>query len=269
MAKEIAHVFDLIQTRVVYQVLAFVFFFNMYVSVTASSPIASVWAGVEPLTCNIITICSSFVSMSALTILAKCGLNWNWRAIIVWSQITLVLVDSIPTFLTIWDVERNQWFWLGLPLIENIPSNFSFMVSSFCMVEIMEEGNEASFYGLMGSVSSLASPFATVITKNIDAHFDITTADLQIDDTYVRMQVSYAYLVSYAFKLFALVFVVLLPSQKAECQELRRAGGKIKAIDVVAVEVITFLFLWTIVTNVMTIFPSTLCYIIAGGSGCS
>lgn len=162
--------------------------------------------------------------MSALTILSKYGLN---RAIIVWCQITIILVDSIPTFLTVWDVVRNQWFWLGLSLIENIPSSFVFMVSSFCMVEIMEEGNEASFYCLKGSVSSLASPFATVITKNIDAHFDITTTDLQINDTHVRMQVSYAYIVTYDFKIFAIVFVVLLPRQKAECQELHQTGARV------------------------------------------
>ncbi|KAE8969020.1 hypothetical protein PR003_g28919 [Phytophthora rubi] len=62
-----------------------------------------------------------------------------------------------------------------------------------------------AFYGLVVAVSSLASPFATVITKNIDANFDIDTADLQRDDTEVRQQVTYAYLCSYACKIFSTV----------------------------------------------------------------
>jgi hypothetical protein len=271
MRKEAAHLFALIQTRVVYQILAFRFFMNMcsYVSVTAASPIASVWAGVEPITSNIISICSSAISMAVLTFVAKYGLNWSWRSMVVWCQVAVIAVDIIPTFLTIWDVVRNQWFWLGFPLLDEIPSNFAFVVATYCMVEIVDEGSEATFYGLVVAVSSLSSPFATVITKNIDAHFDIATSNIQADDTHVRWQVTYAYIIAYAFKIFALVFVVLLPRQKAECQELRRNGGKSKPIGVTVVVVLAFLFIWTVLTNIMSIFPSTSCYTIAGGSGCS
>ncbi|KAG1699112.1 hypothetical protein DVH05_014031 [Phytophthora capsici] len=271
MRKEVANLFHLVQTRVVYQVLAFLFFLNMFssVSVTAASPIASVWAVVTPLANNIATIVGYGISMTSLILISQYGLQWSWRCMVIWGQIVVVILDVIPTFLTIWDVVRSQWFWLGLPLLENIPSNFSYMVGTFCVVEIMEKGNEATFYGLMLSVSSLASPFATVITKNIDAHFDIDTSDLQVDDTHVRWQVTWAYIIAYAFKLFSIVFVMLLPRQKAECQELRRTGGKSKLAGWLVVIMLTFLLFWTVLTNIMTIFPSTSCYTIAGGSGCS
>jgi hypothetical protein len=135
------------------------------------------------------------------------------------------------------------------------------------MVEIMEEGNESTFYGLAAAASTLASPFATVLTKNIDANFDIDHADIQLDSNHVCWQVSFAYIIAYAFKICSTAFVLLLPRQKAECQELRRTGGKSKTVGWIVV--LTFLYIWCIVTNIVTIVPSTSCYTIAGGSGCS
>ncbi|RLN20166.1 hypothetical protein BBJ28_00015630 [Nothophytophthora sp. Chile5] len=268
---EVGKLFDLIQYRVVYQVLAYQFFGNMfsYVSVTAATPLQSVWLTVEPVNSSVATIISAFISMGSLLIVRKYGLNWNWRWLIVVSQLGVVFVDCFPTFFTIWDVFRSQWFWLGLPLLEQVPTNIGFIVSTYCMVEIMEEGNEAAFYGLVVAISSLASPFATVITKNIDANFAIATADLQRDDTEVRQQVTYAYLCSYACKIFSTIFVLLIPRQKAETQEMRRNGGKSKLVGVIVVVIIAFTYVWTILTNIMSIFPSTSCYQIAGGSGCS
>lgn len=271
MRVEIAKLFDLIQYRVVYQVLAYQFFGNMfsYVSVTASTPLQSVWLTISPVNSSVATIISAFISMGSLLVVRQWGLNWNWRWMIVVAQLAVVFVDCFPTFFTIWDVFRSQWFWLGVPLLEQVPTNIGFIVSTYCMVEIMEEGNEAAFYGLVVAVSSLASPFATVITKNIDANFDIATADLQRDDTEVRKQVTYAYLCSYACKIFSTVFVLLIPRQKAETQEMRRTGGKSKLVGIIAVIIIAFTYVWTILTNIMSIFPSTSCYQIAGGDGCS
>eukprot|EP00644_Phytophthora_capsici_P018253 jgi/Phyca11/11382/fgenesh1_pm.PHYCAscaffold_68_\ len=270
MRVEIRKLFDLIQYRVVYQVLAYQFFGNMfsYVSVTAATPLQSIWLTISPVNSSVASIISTIISMISLLSVRQWGLNWNWRWMIVISQLAVVFVDCFPTFFTIWDVVRTQWFWLGVPLLEQVPTNIGFIVSTYCMVEIMEEGNEAAFYGLVVAVSSLASPFATVITKNIDANFDISTADLQRDDTRVREQVTYAYLCSYACKIFSTVFVLLIPRQKAETQEMRRNGGKSKVVGIIVVIIVAFTYVWTIMTNVMSIYPSTSCLKIAGGDGC-
>ncbi|TMW56674.1 hypothetical protein Poli38472_006684 [Pythium oligandrum] len=267
---EMRKVYDLIHHRVVYQILLFQFFKNMfsYVSVTAAYPIQSTWIKVTPLSTNVASILSSFIGAASLSVVAKYGLGWSWRWIIVATEIGVIILDAIPTFLGVWDVYRNQWFWVGLPLIETIPSNIGFIVSTFCMVEIAEEGNEAIFYGLVVSVSSLASPFSTVITKNVDAHFDIDFPFLQVDDNHVRTEVTYAYLFSYASKLFSLVFLFLLPRQKAETQELKRRGEKSYLIGNATLVMVVFVFVWSIMTNLMSIFPSTACLKVAGGGGC-
>ncbi|TMW65843.1 hypothetical protein Poli38472_003608 [Pythium oligandrum] len=268
--KEVRKIYDLIHHRVVYQILLFHFFKNMFsnVSVTAAYPIQSVWVLVTPLNSSIASILANFISAATLAVVAKVGLGWNWRAMVVVTSIGVIIIDVFPTFLTIWNVVRSQWFWLGLPLVEQIPMNIGLMVANYCMIEIADEGSEAAFYGLLVSVSSLSQPFSTVITKNVDAHFDIDFPFLQVDDHHVRMEVTYAYLFSYACKVFALVFVFVLPRQKAETQELKRKGEKNVFIGNATLVMLVFVFIWTIMTNLMSIFPSTACLKVAGGSGC-
>ncbi|EEY54361.1 uncharacterized protein PITG_07980 [Phytophthora infestans T30-4] len=262
--------YELIQQRVVYQIVIFRFCRNVfsYVSVTASFLIQSYWLTVTPVNNSVASIIGLIVSAGSLYLTKQVGLNWNWRYMIAISPISVIVIDVFPTFFTIWDVYRSQWFWLGVPLVENLPNAIGTIVATFAVLEIIEEGNEATVYGLITAVSTLASPFASVITKSIDGHFDVETEFIQLDNSYVRSQVTYTYLIAYAFKLFSLVFLVLLPKQKIETQELKRTGGKNKWIGIGTINVVAFSLVWSVMTNIMTMFDSTSCLRIAGGTGC-
>ncbi|RLN66763.1 hypothetical protein BBJ29_000028 [Phytophthora kernoviae] len=262
--------YDLVQHRVVYQLIAFRFFYFVFslMSVTAVSPIESLWAKVEPVNDAISSILAAIISAVSLYVIKRYGLTWNWRTIIVITQLSVVFVDCFPTFFTIWDVYRSQWMWLGPPLLEEVPGTISKMVSQYATIEIVEGGNEAAVFGLITTCQTIASPFSTVIYKNIDAHFDIGKTFLQVDDTYVRNQVTYCYLIAYAFQICSIAFVFLLPRQKYETQELKRTGGKSQWAGIVTIIVFAFCFVWSIMTNLMTIFTSTSCLKIAGGTGC-
>ncbi|KAF1330513.1 Transmembrane protein, partial [Globisporangium splendens] len=263
-------IYDLIQQRVVYQIIAFRFFRNLFswFSVTASYPIQSLWARVTPVNSSTSSVLGLLVASASMYATKKYGLNWSWRSMLVITQIAVIAIDAIPTFLTIWDVYRAQWFWLGGPLVENLPSSIGYVISTYAVIEIIEVGNEAAVFGLVTTVSTLASPFSTVVSKNVCANFDIDYAFLQVDDTYVRNQVTYAYIVGYGFKLFSLVFVLLLPRQKAETQELKRTGGKSKLLGDLTIVYTVFAFCWSLMTNLMTFSSKTSCLKIAGGSGC-
>ncbi|GAB9468609.1 Transmembrane protein [Globisporangium polare] len=262
--------YDLVQQRVVYQIIAFRFFRNLFswFSVTAAYPIQSLWAKVTPVNSSTATIVGYLVAAASYWATAKYGLGWSWRSMLAITQVTVIVIDSIPTFLTIWNGYRAQWFWLGGPIVEYLPNSIGIVVSSYAVVEIIEVGNEAAVYGLITTVSTLASPFSTVLTKNVDANFDIDYASLQLDNSYVRSQVTYAYLVAYAFNLFSLVFLFLLPRQKAETQELKRTGGKSKLLGNLTVVYLVFTFCWSLMTNMMTFSSKTSCLKVAGGSGC-
>lgn len=266
----VASVYDILQLRVVYQLVAFRFLRNMFAlfSTTAASPVQSLWAGVEPLNDAIASVLTYIMAAGGFYLTKRFGLNWNWRTMIVVTQISVVIIDCIPTTLTIWNVVRSQWFWLGIPLVEELPYYAGMAVSSFAIMEIIEPGQEAAVFGLISTLQNVASPFATVIYKNIDSHFSVASTDLAKDTTAVRADVFYTYLIAYGFNLFSMVFVFLLPRQKAETQELKRSGGRSKFMGNITIGYLTFAFLWAVMTNCMSFSSSTSCLRLAGGSGC-
>jgi hypothetical protein len=181
----------------------------------------------------------------------------------------VVFIDAIPTFMTIWDVYRSQWFWLGVSLFESITISIGVYISALFVVEVCDVGKEATLMSLMVSISSVARPFATVMTKSIDSNFDIERKYIVKDDNTVKWQVTYAYLIAYGFNLFSIVFAIWLPRQKKEARALKKNGGRSKWIGIFTIFYITFALAWTIMTNILSLFDSTKCLRIAGGNGCN
>ncbi|GMF65322.1 unnamed protein product [Phytophthora lilii] len=265
-----AYLYDFMQYRVIYQVIAFRFFSQIFsnFSVTAASKIKSLWAKVEPLNDGIASMLSYLVTFFALWAVRKWGLNWNWRWVVVICQVFVVTIDCFPTFFTIWDVYRSQWFWLGVPLLAEVPSSIGELIAKLFVIEITEPGSEATIMGLIISINNIGTPFSTVMYKSIDAHFKLTTAQITKDSHEVRMHVTYAYLIAYAFNLASIAFVFWLPRQKDHAHELKRTGGKSKFMGFVTVGYVTFGFFWVVLTNCLTLSSSTSCLRIAGGTGC-
>ncbi|KAG6616251.1 Folate-Biopterin Transporter (FBT) Family [Phytophthora cinnamomi] len=261
---------ELIQKRAMYQVVFFNFFQGLFssISYTASSPVASYMVGVTPINSTLSDIFGNLLFMAGIMVTSKWGLHWNWRWMIMFTGVFVMIVDGITTFITIWDVFRSQWFWLGLPVAVQLPYGVGWMISTFVIVELSGVGNEGVVYGLITMVSNLSSPFATAMTLVIDQPFDLTTERIQADDTSIRKDVTYAVIIMYAMTAFSWVFLVFLPKQKEETQELLRSGGSSKLLGALTVAYLTFAFVWSLMTNFMAMFDSTSCLIIAGGSGC-
>ncbi|KAG2525442.1 hypothetical protein JM18_004141 [Phytophthora kernoviae] len=213
------YLYNLFQERAIYRYVAFHFFYNVFssITVTSASVIKSDWAKVEPLSSGIANMATALLTISGAFLVKKCGLHWNWRYIIIVCQVTVVCIDAIPTMLTIWDVYRNQWFWLGVPLVAEVPTAAAGYVAQLFMLEIENtKGFEATLLGLAVTTDAVGSPFATVITKSVDGYFDIERTFIEQDDHHVRLQVTYAYLIAYVFNIVSVGFVFLLPKQKAE-----------------------------------------------------
>jgi len=263
-------VWELIQKRAMYQVIFFNFFQGMFssISYTASSPIQSYMVGVTPINSTLSDIFGNLLFMAGIMVTSKWGLHWSWRWMIVFTGVFVMLVDGITTFITVWDVFRSQWFWLGLPVAVQLPYGVGWMISNFVIVELSGIGNEGVVYGLITMVSNLSSPFATAMTIVIDQPFDLTTERIQADDSSIRTDITYAVIIMYAMTAFSWVFLVFLPKQKEETQELLRSGGSSKILGALTLFYIAFAFVWSLMTNIMAIFESTSCLVIAGGSGC-
>jgi len=59
-----------------------------------------------------------------------------------------------------------------------------------------------------------------------------------------------------------------LPRQKAELREMERVDRRNKWWGIFTIAYLAFSLLWTLMTNILSLFDSTSCLRIAGGSGC-
>ncbi|GMF33465.1 unnamed protein product [Phytophthora fragariaefolia] len=261
---------NLLCSRAMYQIIAYMFFSGIFANITytGSSPVASKMVGVTPINSTLSDILSNLLFAGGIMITSKWGLHWNWRWMTVLTGIVVIVVDCTVSLLVIWDVFRSQWFWLGPPIAVQLPYGVGWIISSFCVVELAQVGNEAAVYGLITTVSNVAQPFATSLTLLIDGPFNVTNERVQADDHAVRSDITYTIIIMYVMTIFSWAFLFLLPPQKAETQELVRKGGHSKLIGGVTAFYLIFATIWSIMTNIMAMFDSTSCLIIAGGTGC-
>ncbi|OQR92838.1 Folate-Biopterin Transporter (FBT) Family [Achlya hypogyna] len=268
-SKWIADFWGLLQKRVMWQICAFKFINQVFQSIgaTPTTPISRAWAGVTPLNESLSNVLSSLIMVLVMGAVAKWGLHWNWRWTIAISSVAVVAIDAFVVFFTIWNVFRNQWFFNGVALAENVPTGIRFIIATYCAVEVADIGNEGATYGLITTVNNLASPFSQVIYKVVDSYFDVSQKDIARDDTHVRWEVSYCFFISYAAKMLALVWLFMLPPQKEAMQVLKKKGGSSALAGSLLIVVFMGTLSFSVVTSFMTIFPSTKCYRIAGGKG--
>uniref|UniRef100_H3GRD3 Major facilitator superfamily (MFS) profile domain-containing protein n=1 Tax=Phytophthora ramorum TaxID=164328 RepID=H3GRD3_PHYRM len=259
------------KTRAVYQVVFYAFFSGIFAnfSYTAGSPIQLFMVGVTPINNTISDILGSAVFMAGIMLTGKYGLAWNWRTMTVLTGAIVIAVDAVCTFVTVWDVYRSQWLWLGLPIAVNVPAGISFLIGTFVTVELVGEGHEGAMYGLLTTVANLSAPFATTLTKVVDnSLWDLSNERVQVDDYAVRRDITGAVLLMYGMSAISWLFLFLLPKQKKETQELKQSGGSSALLGALTVGYLIVALLWSVTANIMGIIPSTSCLLIAGGSGC-
>jgi hypothetical protein len=263
-------IWKMLQSRAVYQLIFYFFFYNFFndITYTASTPVERYMVKAAPINDSIANTFANLMFLVGLTVTGKYGLHWNWRKMVVLTGILVTCIDAAVAALTVWDVFRNQWFWFGLPLAMQLPYGINFLISTFCVVEVAEKDHEAATYGLMTTVNNLAIPFATAVTKIIDSNWDLSNKRIMGDSYGVRRDIFYSILVMYLTNAVAWFMVFFLPKQKEEAQKLKREGGSNKALGIITIIYVFGGFVFAVATNLMTIFPSTSCLVIAGGDGC-
>ncbi|GAB9469324.1 hypothetical protein Gpo141_00006605 [Globisporangium polare] len=266
----IRELWGVVQTRAVYQVIAYKFFSGVFENFTfvSSDPVQRYWAKVEPRNEKLATVLTYGLMALTLVMTGRYGLLWNWRVMLFVTMLVVIVLDAFCMFLVTWDVVRSQFFWLGIPVVEQIPQGVNFIVATYVVVELAEMGHEGAIYALLTTVNNLSDPFAKTITKQVDAHWDVTNAEVASDTHEVRRNVSTTLVVMYAMKLVSLLFLPLLPPQKKATQILKATGGSSRTMGLVTVAYVGFAMVWSVMTNIMKMYAATSCLTIAGGKGC-
>ncbi|KAL4157683.1 hypothetical protein PRNP1_006700 [Phytophthora ramorum] len=163
------------------------------VSATAVNPVAFYYAGVQPLNDTVV----SFVAICVVL----WGLNW---------------VDKKG-----WDVDYLNGFWIGLPVMEAIPSALDYTISTAVLSEVADPNAHTTTSSLVTSVSFLAGPLGLAVSKCIDAQFDVTNEDVMTDTTPVREQIMATFFIAYGMQLASLLWLFALPKHEKDARELK------------------------------------------------
>ena len=254
----------------IWQILIFNFLNNFCISMYAPSSIyvQYEWAKVTPLTENV----AGFLTMALFSfgvwyIKGYC-LNLNWRYLVIIATFFMIILDGVATMFTIFDVIRNKYFYLGPVVVAGIPQGVQFIVTGFVTVEVAEPGYEASTFGLLAAANNLAIPFAASVSSFVGSMFDAYADAFASDTSYDRWQVAGQFFYVYACYLVSLVWLFLLPKNKVAAQKLRHTGGSNSFVGGGLVIFFACCLCYTTTANFLSIFESTACLRIAGGSGC-
>ncbi|OQR86379.1 transmembrane protein [Achlya hypogyna] len=264
---------SLIQLRVVWQLCIYLLVSQVFLffEETVTTPIQTLWLHLDPVfevVWGPVGVLGGALYSGVMYFRGKWTLEWDWRRSIIFSTITLVSIDAVFKLTSVWAVVRNPYYFvIGKSLLQ-IPRAVLFLSGAYPLVEIADMGNEGAVYALAGTCGNLGVPFGAVLFKTVDSFFHVSNNDIFKDDTFVRWEVSYCYLISFAAKLFSLVFLGLLPRQKAHVHLLKRRGQSSKVAGVIVVTSFSVLLVYSIITNILPFYPSTSCLRIAGGRGC-
>nr|CCA20032.1 FolateBiopterin Transporter (FBT) Family putative [Albugo laibachii Nc14] len=267
LAGHMQGIWDAVQSRALYQITAFNFLSSVCSGVTlvVYYPIIMYWVKASTLMVTLAGIIGNLVFALTLITTGKYGIHWNWRATTAIITLAGILLNATCTLLTTFDRVRNQWFWLGILILENIPSAIGFVISTYTIAELGGCETEGACHRLMTFVSNLGTPFGIVLTKNVNSFFNIRNDDIQNDSTRTRQNVAFLSLISYAFKLSTLLFLCWLPRHRRQIEELKAHGRKNKIMGIITLAYLSIAGVWVIMVSLLSMFDSTKCLSFLGG----
>ena len=263
----------LLRSRLLFEVLCFFFLSNTIggIGTTAGPEVQRVWADVENLQNQLFSIAGHLLFVFGLWLVRTRFLDVSWRVMLTVTLSLSLIIDMPFTFCTIFNVVRNQYFFLDDGLITSIPTAMNFVVSTYVMVEVAEPGTEGITYGILTTASNIGSPVASGISNWIFGHFrpSLSHASNYVADApSFRNLVALSYVISYIFGFASLAFLPLLPNQKADTQERKASTQRHSTFAIANVSILGVAIVYAVTVNFLAVFPATSCLEIAGGEGC-
>lgn len=264
---------DIIESKAMFYIIVYNFGHAVIgdIYTTAGANVSLVWAGVENLQAKLFSVVAMAIFASGIAVVKKYFLNTSWRKILCVTTLLLGTVDAIFAYCTIFDVVRNQYFFLGEEIIVMVPAAARFLVTTFVVVEVSPSGKEGITYGMLTTIHNLGGPIARAISNQIFGlgFTGLSTAQNYVEDSPAfRREVAWSYAVGYAAGLLALAFLFFLPDQKVDAQHRVKHWPSSKRYAQVTLTVVSVCWVYAVTVNLLAMFPSTSCSQWVGGDGC-
>ena len=250
---------------------AFINQFFSSISTTAGPMVRSQWAGVKVLQAQLFSMASMLAMMVATWIYKSCLLQTCWRKAILFAILSVTLLDSVPTFLAIFDVFRDQYFYLGEEVLGAVPTTALALITNFMVIELSEPGMEGLCFGLIGTVMHASQPVSAALSNQVFGLFQPSLSQLPnyvADTPEFRTTVAWSYLLAYATSMLGACALPLIPRQKDDAHR-RKKDWSPSALMATFVLIIPALSLpYGITVLVLSSHPETACLRWVGGPGC-
>ena len=238
---------------------------------TAAGEVKQHWARVKVLQNAAFSLVGLLLFSYGLHIVKKHFLGVSWRTMTAVTTIFLNFLDMPFTYLTVFDVIRNQYFFLGEILVAEIPAAANFVISTFVVVEMSEAGSEGLVYGLLTTTGNLGAPVAQAISDQLFSFFQPSLSDprnYQNDDPAFRNTVAASFTLSYFFAFASLLFLPLLPEQKDDAQKRKRHAPAKDLYAWISIILVILGLFYSFTINVLAVWSKTSCLRAVGGPGC-
>ncbi|EQC26301.1 hypothetical protein SDRG_15888 [Saprolegnia diclina VS20] len=234
-----AGLWTLLTSRVVFQLLAFRFAFNLFAMITGSP----IYAWVTNLDMGWINITPRMLFVPATIHYGRFALQWNWRRVVAVTTVSNIVLMALATFFVIYDVSRNAWVFTALFLLTGIPVAITNLVTGFAMVEMAGVGYEAVIAGLWATIRDLNVPIANKVRTSLVDEFPAVMS--MKNDSHTHNQVAYPHIIGFSIQVVGLIWLVLLPSQKTPLAMMKSHGAsRVAGVLVVLGYVALVTFSW-------------------------
>ncbi|CAE7041093.1 unnamed protein product [Symbiodinium natans] len=211
--------FHLLENKA-FSAVALYFFANsslFNIATSAGLWVSLEWAKVENMQRQLSSLFGMLLTLLGCWLTQRCLLGVSWRKILFGACIFTNVLDMFPQFMTIFDIVRDQYFYLGEPLTRNVPIAMSNLVTQFLVNELADEKNCALVVGLLTTIGAVGQPLSVLLSNQL---FSLFTPDLFLRENYVkdtpafRWTVASSFLLSYSVSFLGMAMLPLLPSQK-------------------------------------------------------
>jgi len=265
--------YKLLSSKAFFYVAMYVFWNGSVfaISTPAADMIGLHWAGVKMLQRQICSLFGVMVSLVGMWLARKYFLNTSWRKIVAFTLLTGLASDAIPQFLTVFNVVRNEYFYLGEPILDGIPEAVGDLVQMLMINELADMSNAGLVSGVINTIGSLADPLSTVLSNQLFGLFSLNLSDeanYLADTSKFRNMVAISFLVSYLISLASLSLLPLLPDHKEALQQRKREWPNSWKYACAVVALGTCAFAYALLVDFLSMEPSMACMRFVGGQGC-
>ena len=252
------------------------------------------WAQVQQLQEQLGDVTISLIFMLAITLFQSSLLKLSWRSLTAAGAVLGCAGTAAVGTITALGTFRDQYFYLTQDLFLQIPRALNFLIGTWIVSEISPPRLEATIFGLVASVHSLAPVLARALANPLYAYLPISTSSLPAgslsnaelyaqDGKAFQMGVCVSVWIGASFIGLQGMMVGLLPkdSSTARASQLLKLNRYTRCFGTywlpatcnsirwyMGVSICIIFFLLAVIGTLVALLPSANCDPSVGGSGC-